>query len=68
MWTGVPRRDYSKEEMFTEPNPSSDNESPDFEEEVFAIIRIRGIKPENLSGRERRDYQKWLKKEQCTGS
>jgi len=42
--------------------------SPDFEEGVFAIIRIRSIKLESLSGRERREYQKWLKKEQCTGS
>src|SRR5215472_13424411 len=30
MWTGVPRRDYSKEEMFTEPNLSTDNEKPGF--------------------------------------
>ena len=59
----MPRRDYSKEEIFTEPDPSSDNESPEFMEEVFDLYQHSGLKPEELTGKERRDYQNWLKKQ-----
>ena len=54
--------------MFTEPDPSSANESPEFMDEVFAMYQDQGIKPEDLKGKERRDYRKWLKKERSTGS
>jgi hypothetical protein len=62
----MPRRDYSKEEIFTEPDPSSANESPEFMEEVFAMCADTGVKPEQLTGKERRDYEKWLKKQRST--
>ena len=55
------RRDYSKEEMFTEPDPSSDNEDDAFMEEVFAMYEHQGIKPENLSGKGKKQYERYLK-------
>lgn len=42
--------------------------SAEFMEEVFAMYVDTGVKPKELTGKERRDYEKWLKKEQSTGS
>jgi hypothetical protein len=64
----MPRRDYSKEEMFTEPDPSSDNEDAEFLDEVFDMYEHTGVKSEQLTGKERRDYEKWLTKQRSTGN
>jgi hypothetical protein len=55
------RRDYSKEEMFTEPDPSSDNESPEFMDEVFQMYQATNTKPETIRDpKERAQYESWL--------
>ena len=54
------RKDYD-DEMFAEPDPSSGNTSPEFEDEVFQYMQSRGEKLEDLEyPPDRRAYQKWL--------
>jgi hypothetical protein len=58
------RKDYD-DEMFAEPDPSSGNTSPEFEDEVFQFYQYEGWKPEDiLDLKERKKYAKWLSKQQ----
>ncbi len=56
------RKDYD-DEMFADPDPSGENSSPEFLNEVFQMFEALGYTPESIAEpKERRAYAKWLKK------
>ena len=59
----MPRKDYSKTEMFDDPDPTDDNTDPEFLDECYQMHQATGCKPEDLTDiKERKAYTKWLKK------
>jgi hypothetical protein len=57
------RKDYRDEEMFSDPDPSSDNESPEFIDKVFQMYEATNTKPETIGDpKERKRYRKRLEK------
>ena len=58
------RKDYSKQPMFDDPDPTDENTSPEFLEECYQMYQARGYKPEDLTDlKERKAYRKWLEKQ-----
>jgi hypothetical protein len=49
--------------MFTDPDPSSDNESSEFMDEVFQMYKHTNTNPDTIGDpKERGQYRKWLEK------
>jgi hypothetical protein len=66
---GGMRKDYDDGEMFADPDPSSANTSPEFEDEVFQFYQSDGWKPEDiLDLPERKKYERWLRKQKRAAS
>jgi len=57
------RKDYSKQPLFDDPDPTDENTDEAFLDECYQMYEATGCKPEDLTDLEEREaYRKWLLK------